>query len=82
MDIKNDLAKAADAIGDAAKDVRDTVSESAHKTQAAAEHERRTESGETMTTGQKIESSANEVKHNVQAGLDHAKRDVRDAGNT
>ncbi|HEY8314741.1 MAG TPA: hypothetical protein VIG51_11305 [Candidatus Baltobacteraceae bacterium] len=77
MDIKKDLANAADSVGDAAKNVRDGVREESHKAQAEGERQRRAETGDTMTTGQKVESVGNEAKNEVQAGIDRAKRDVR-----
>ncbi|MDQ2871799.1 MAG: hypothetical protein M3R35_01575, partial [Candidatus Eremiobacteraeota bacterium] len=66
-------------VGDAAKNVRDTAREDTHKSEAQGERDRRADSGDSMTTGEKAGSVGNEVKNEVQAGVDGAKRDARNA---
>jgi ElaB/YqjD/DUF883 family membrane-anchored ribosome-binding protein len=70
MDIKNELRNVVGAV-------KDAVSEVGHKSTAEAEHARRDIAGDTMTTGEKLGSVANEVKNNAQAGIDHAKVEAR-----
>ncbi len=70
MSIQNDLKNMVGAV-------KDTLSEAGHKGAADAEHARRDAAGDTMTTGEKISSVANEAKNNVQAGVDHAKVEAR-----
>jgi hypothetical protein len=70
MSIQNDLKNTVGAV-------KDTLSEAGHKSAAEAEHARRDVAGDTMTTGEKIGSVANEAKNNVQAGIDHSKVEAR-----
>ncbi len=70
MDIKHELGKVVD-------NVKDAFNEGTHKGTAEAEHEKRELAGDQMSVGEKAASMANEAKNNVQAGLDHAKQDVR-----
>jgi hypothetical protein len=70
MDIKNDLKNMVGAV-------KDSVSEAGHKSTAEAERARREAAGDTMTTGEKLGSIANEAKNHVQAGVDHAKAEAR-----
>jgi len=79
MSMKDNVNKAANAVGDTVKDARDSLREGAHKAEAGAERDKREEFGDNMTAGEKASSFANEAKHEVQAGVDHTKRDVRDA---
>lgn len=73
------IDKAINSVADTAKNAHDTVTENIHKGKADAEHEKRAEFGDAMTTGQKVESVGNEVSEKAKAGFDHAKRDVRNA---
>jgi hypothetical protein len=57
--------------------VKDSASEAGHKGAAEAEHDKRDIAGDTMTTSEKVGSMANEAKHNVQGGVDHAKVEAR-----
>lgn len=66
-----------DSIKNTVETVKDSVNEGLHKSTAEAEHARRETAGDTMTTGEKVNSMANEVKNNVQAGTDHAKVEAR-----
>ncbi len=70
MDIANEIKNTVGAV-------KDAVSEAGHKSAADAEHARRDIAGDTMTTSEKLGSLANEVKNNVQAGVDHAKVEAR-----
>jgi len=74
------IERAIDNVADAAKNARDSVAETVHKSKADVEREKRAEFGETMTTGQKVESVGKEITEEAKAGYDHAKRDVRNAG--
>lgn len=62
-----------------ARNVRDTIDEHAHRTQAETEHEKRAVAGDVMTPGEKARSMAKEGAHRIQAGADAAKRETRDA---
>ena len=70
MGIKDDLSKTVD-------NVKDAFDEAGHKATAQAEQTKRDVAGDDMTASEKAGSMANEAKNNVQAGLDHAKQDVR-----
>ena len=70
MSIKNEANKIYN-------NAKDTLSEANHRSQAEAEQEVRDELGDELSPGEKLNSVANQVKNNVQAGVDHAKRDVR-----
>lgn len=67
-----------DDVKRGAKDVRDSAAEAMHRSAAEAEHERRETEGDLMTPGEKAASIADEVKERGKAGVDHAKRSVRD----
>jgi len=75
----NKFERAVDEVADAAKNARDSVAEAAHKSKADVEREKRAEFGETMTTGQKVESAGKEISEEAKAGYDHLKRDARNA---
>jgi ElaB/YqjD/DUF883 family membrane-anchored ribosome-binding protein len=70
MDIKNDLKNMVDTV-------KDSISEAGHKGAAEAERAKREAAGDTMTTGEKIGSVANEAKHTIAAGVDRAKVEAR-----
>ncbi len=61
-----------------AKDVRDAVDETMHRSTAEAEHTRREVEGDTMTPGEKMASGINEAKERLEAEADKAKRNIRD----
>jgi len=67
----NEIKKTLDDIGD-------SVKEGIHRGNAAAEHETRKDFGDVMTTREKVDSVANEAGENVKAGVDKAKREIRD----
>lgn len=70
MNIKDDLKNMVGAV-------KDSISETVHKSTADAEHERREVAGDTMTPAEKLGSLGNEAKNNVQGGIDHAKVEAR-----
>jgi hypothetical protein len=61
------------------KDVRDAIKEGVHKGNADAERETRSEFGDVMTPGEKAGSMGREATEETKAGIDRAKRKVRDA---
>jgi len=73
---KDPIDKAADVVKGTVDDVRDTVHEASHRTQADAERARR-ETDENMTPEERAKSMANEAKNRVQANVDAAKRNIR-----
>ena len=83
MGLKDDIANAASSIKHAAehagKDLHDAVKEEWHKGEADAEHAKRDAAGDAMTPGEYAGSMLNEAGSNAQAGIDRAKRDLRDA---
>jgi len=68
-----------DGIKKTVDNVADKMSETTHKTEAEGEHAKRDIAGDAMTPGEKTKSVLNEGKENVLGGVDHAKRDVRNA---
>ena len=68
----NEVRKALDDIGDAVK-------EGIHRGKADAERETRSEFGDVMTPGEKAGSVGRELGEETKAGIDHAKRNLRDA---
>ena len=75
--MKDFVNKAADAVEDTVKNVRDTVNEASHRNEAEAEHEKRQVAGDVMTPREKADSILNEGKNRVQAEWDKTKKDVR-----
>jgi hypothetical protein len=67
-----------DQMDKAVKDVRDGTDEALHRGAADAEKARREAEADEMTSGEKLESMANEAKHRAQAGVDATKRTIRD----
>jgi hypothetical protein len=59
------------------KNVGDAIKEGVHRGNADAEHEGRAEFGDVMTPGEKAQSVAREVEEDTKAGIDRAKREVR-----
>ncbi len=68
-----------DGIKKAVDNVADAVSEAGHKTAAEGEHAKRETAGDVMTPGEHVGSVLNEGKEEVLGGVDHTKRDVRNA---
>ncbi|HET7812829.1 MAG TPA: hypothetical protein VFL13_00495 [Candidatus Baltobacteraceae bacterium] len=66
-------------IGKAIKNVGDAVDEGIHRGEAAGERAKRDVAGDAMTPGEKLGSVANEVKRDVQADMDKAKRNIRES---
>ncbi|MBV9972472.1 MAG: hypothetical protein JO135_03975, partial [Candidatus Eremiobacteraeota bacterium] len=50
--MKDAFNKAADAVEDTVKNVRDTVNEASHRTEARTEEEKRRLAGDAMTPGE------------------------------
>jgi len=73
----SDFNKAVDSVANAAKNARDSVAADVHDVKADAERQKRAELGETMSSGEKMESMATEVGEKAKAGYDRAKTDVR-----
>lgn len=69
----------ANEVKKAVKDVRDAVKEGVHHGNADAERVTRTEFGDVMTPGEKAGSMAREVSEETKAGIDKAKRNIRDS---
>jgi hypothetical protein len=72
MGLKDDIVKGV-------KDVKDSITEATHRSNAEAEQVKRDVAGDQMTTGEKVGSVANQVKESAQANYDEAKRNVRDS---
>ena len=90
MGLKDAFDKAADAVKHGAEevagavkhgvdDVKDYASEAGHRGAAAGEQAKRDAAGDTLTPGEQVGSVLNQGKENLAAGIDHAKRDIRDA---
>ena len=60
-----------------AKNIRDGIDEAAHRNAAENERATRELDGDLMTPGEKARSTMNEAKHDVEAGVDKMKRDIR-----
>ncbi len=71
MDIKKEFGKAVD-------DVKDTLDETKHRSEAEVEHTKRDVAGQDMTASEKLKSGAKEGANKVEADWDKTKRDVRD----
>jgi len=78
MGLKDAFDKAADAVKHGAEDVKDWVSEAGHRGAAEGEQAKRDVAGDTLTPGEQVGSVLNQGKEELLAGVDHAKRDVRD----
>lgn len=61
------------------KNIRDAVKEGVHRGNADIERENREEYGDVMTPGEKAESMGREATEDVKAGVDRAKRKVRES---
>ncbi len=72
------MMKATDAVKKAIDDVKDTMNEAVHRSNAEGEKAKRDLLGDEMTAGDKAKSVANQAKETVQAEYDAAKKDVRD----
>ena len=59
-------------------DIGDSVKEGIHRGNAEAEHGKRKNFGDVMTPHEKVDSVTNEAGENVKAGVDKAKREIRD----
>jgi len=71
MGIKEDIRKKV-------ADVKDAFSEAGHKANAEAEQTERDLAGGELTPGEQVRSVANQAKEETLAGVDRAKRNIRD----
>lgn len=71
MSLKDEFNKIVD-------DTKDALHEAGHRNEAAAEKAKRELAGDSFTTTEKAGSVLREAKENVQAHVDHAKRELRD----
>jgi hypothetical protein len=78
MSSKDALEKGLDAIKDAAKNVKDAITEAGHRSAAEGEQMKRDVAGDEMTVSEKAGSMANQAKESVLADVDRAKRAVRE----
>ena len=62
-------------VGD---NIKDAVDETRHREAAEVEREERELNGDVMTPGEKIRSTGREAEHDVLAGVDRAKRAIRE----
>lgn len=75
---KDPVDEAARTIKKTGKDIRDTVREVGHRSNAEGERSKRELLGEELTPGEKAGSALNEAKERTQAEIDRAKRNLRD----
>lgn len=75
--MKDAMNKMADTVKDTVDNVRDSLNEAGHRTQAEAEEQKRNVAGDEMTAGEKAQSMFNQGKNDVQAEYDKTKRDLR-----
>jgi hypothetical protein len=76
--VKHGAEEVADAVKHGAADVKDRISEAGHRGAAEGEQAKRDVAGDTLTPGEQAGSVLNQGKEDLLAGVDHAKRDVRD----
>ena len=72
MGIKDEFNKVVD-------NVKDTMSEGAHKSEAEGEQAKRDVAGDSMSPSEKAGSMFNQAKNDVQGDTDAAKRDIRNS---
>ncbi len=66
-----------DELNKTVENVKDAFREAGHRSAAEAEQAERDVNGDLLTPGEKVASVANQTKHEVLAGVDKAKIDVR-----
>jgi hypothetical protein len=71
MGIKDDVANAAE-------NVKDRLSEGKHDVVAHAEQAKRDIAGDDLTPDEVAGSQLNQAKNEIQAGVDRAKREIRE----
>jgi hypothetical protein len=76
--MKDGIDRVADAVKHGVDDVRDTINEAGHRSEAEGERAKREVAGDALTPGEKAASVLNEGKERVLAEVDKTKRDVRD----
>lgn len=77
MGLNDSASKLADTVKGTLDNAKDSISEVTHRSTAEAEKLKRSAAGDQMTTGEKVGSFVNEKKHQTQAEMDAAKRDLR-----
>ncbi len=77
MSFKEELDKGLDVVKKAAANVKDAVTEAAHRGAADGEEAKRDLAGDEMTPGEKLGSVVNQAKETTLADVDRLKRDVR-----
>lgn len=70
-----------DAVEKIVHNTEDAVSEAAHRVGAKVEELKRGVAGDEMSPGEQIGSAAKQTKEEVQAEIDHTKRDFRNLDN-
>jgi hypothetical protein len=71
MGLKDDVSKATE-------DAKDLVSEGGHDAVARSEQAKRAIAGDDLTPAEVAGSKLNQGKNEIQAGVDRAKREIRD----
>jgi hypothetical protein len=83
MKLEHELHKTGQSLADAGKKavatIKDTASETAHRTIAETERHKRETLGDALTPSEKAKSVLNEAKNTVQANVDAAKKKYGDA---
>jgi hypothetical protein len=69
-----------DTINTVKADVHDGIDEAKNRAQAGGERLSRDVQGDAMPLGDRVASNVKEAGHNIAAGVDKLKRDVRHAG--
>lgn len=79
MSLKDGFDKVVDGAKNALENAKDAASEGSHRSIAEGEQAKRDVAGDQMTAGEKLGSVVNQGKNSVQAEVDAAKRDARNA---
>jgi hypothetical protein len=77
---KDTIDKVSHAIKHTVDDVKDSVHEGRHRSEADMEKAQREALGNELTPSEKAGSAINEAKHRTAAEIDAAKRNIRDHG--
>jgi hypothetical protein len=77
MGLKDTLNDGLDAVKKGIDNVKDTVSETVHRSNAEAEQATRDAAGDALTPGEKVGSMLRQGKETLQGDVDAAKRDLR-----
>jgi hypothetical protein len=83
MSIKNTVGRAVEDAKEAVQrtvdDVKDSLHEASHRSEAEAERQKRELLGDEMTPGERASSTVNEVKNDLQADVAATKRSWRES---